>query len=221
MSTEMIDAYVYKITNTVTGEFYYGYRYRNQKLGISPEEDLWINYFTSSIRIKKDIEKYGATVFTSIIVFRNQDSVECWRTEQQLIKESWGEPLLLNGKYHDTDSMVESHRRVGIVSDKARAKMSAAGKGRPKSENHKKNIAIANTGKKGSIQKSKKISVARMGKPPSNKGISPPKYSCPHCGKIASTANLKKWHGDKCRMVDPEGHANRITEITNLHLKRQ
>ena len=217
----MIDAYVYKITNTVTGEFYYGYRYKNQKLGISPEEDLWINYFTSSIRIKKDIEKYGAAVFTSIIVFRNQDSLECWKTEQQLIKESWGEPLLLNGKYHDADSMVEVYRRAGIFSDKTRAKMSAAGKGKPKSEDHKKKIALANTGKKGSTQKSKKISIARIGKPPSNKGISPPKDRCPHCGKIASMANLIKWHGNKCKVVDPEGHLGRIMGISNLHLERQ
>jgi hypothetical protein len=216
----MIESYVYKITNTVTGEFYYGYRHKNQKLGIPPEEDLWINYFTSSIRIKNDIKKYGANSFVTAIVFRSHDSMECWRTEQQLIKESWGEPLLLNGKYHDTGSMVEIYRRVGIVSDKARAKMSAAGKGRPKSENHKKNIAIANTGKKGSIQKSKKISVARMGKPPSNKGISPPKENCPHCGKLASIANLRKWHGDRCKVIDPQGHLVRITGIANLHNQR-
>ena len=29
-----IPAYVYKITNTITGEFYYGYRYKNIKLNL-------------------------------------------------------------------------------------------------------------------------------------------------------------------------------------------
>ena len=216
----MIDAYVYKITNTVTGEFYYGYRYKNQKLGLSPEQDLWVKYFTSSNRIKDDIAKYGNEAFDILIVFRSKDSLECWRTEQILIKESWGEPLLLNGKYHDIDSMVEVYRRIGITSDKTRAKMSAAGKHKAKSEAHKQNIAIANTGKKGSLEKSRKISISRLGKAPSNKGVSPPKEECPHCGKSASVANLKRWHGDQCKSVDPGGHLRRAERITNLHRMR-
>jgi len=44
----MVDAYVYQITNKITGEIYYGYRYRNQTLEIEPENDLWVKYFTSS-----------------------------------------------------------------------------------------------------------------------------------------------------------------------------
>lgn len=30
----MIDAYVYRVTNKITGQFYYGYRYKNQKLNL-------------------------------------------------------------------------------------------------------------------------------------------------------------------------------------------
>ena len=97
--------------------------------------------------------------------------------------------------------------------------MSAAGKGRLKSENHKKNIAIANTGKKGSAEKSAKISVARKGKSPSNKGITPPKYSCPNCGSSVSMGNFNRWHGERCKMIDPIGHHNRSFQVTNLNKK--
>ena len=77
----MIDAYVYTITNKLTGEFYHGYRYRNQTLGIVPKDDLWITYFTSSNRIKNDIKKYGKTAF---ITFSRElqfiERLEAWRT---------------------------------------------------------------------------------------------------------------------------------------------
>lgn len=215
----MIDAYVYTITNKLTGEFYHGYRYRNQTLGIVPKDDLWISYFTSSNRIKNDIKKYGKTAFTATIIYENSDSVKCWQQEQIAIRQDWGNPLLLNGKYHDPESSVEIFRRVNLLTEKTRQKMSAAGKGRLKSENHKKNIAIANTGKKGSAEKSAKISVARKGKSPSNKGITPPKYSCPNCESSVSMGNFNRWHGERCKMIDPIGHNNRSFQVTNLNKK--
>ena len=214
----MIDAYVYKITNKITSEFYYGYRYKNQTLGLTPEHDLWIIYFTSSTRIKKDIKQYEKEAFIIEIIYRNIDSVKCWQQEQITIKQEWGNPLLLNGKYHDPNSNVELFRRVNILTEKTRNKMSIAGKGRPKSEEHKKNIAISNTGKIGSDQKRAKLSAYRKGKT-TNKGMSPPKYTCQHCGSIVSNGNLKRWHGDKCKSVDPVGHIIRTAHVSSINKK--
>lgn len=215
----MIDAYVYTITNKITGEFYHGYRYRNQTLGIVPKDDLWITYFTSSNRIKDDIKKYGKTSFTATIIYEDSDSVKCWQQEQMAIRQDWGNPLLLNGKYHSPESNIEIFRRVNLLSEATRRKMSAAGKGRPKSEEHKKKIALANTGKKGSAEKGAKISIARKGKPPSNKGVTPPKYSCPHCKSFVSMGNLNRWHGDRCKTIDLIGHNNRSLQVKNLNKK--
>lgn len=215
----MIAAYVYTITNKITGEFYHGYRYKNQTLGVTPKDDLWVTYFTSSNRIKNDIKKYGKHSFTATIIYENIDSVKCWQQEQITIKNDWSNPLLLNGKYHDPNSNVEIFRRVNLLSEKSRIKMSIAGKGRPKSEEHKKKIAIANTGNIGSAQKSAKISAARKGKA-TNKGISPPKYSCFHCNAIVSNGNLKRWHGENCKSIDPLGHSNRASQVTNLNKKK-
>jgi len=215
----MIAAYVYTITNKITGEFYHGYRYRNQTLGITPNDDLWVTYFTSSRRIKHDIKKYGKTAFSATIIYENSDSIKCWQQEQIAIKKDWGNPLLLNGKYHDPESEIEIFRRVNLLSEATRLKMSAAGKGRPKSEEHKKKIALANTGNVGSAQKRAKISAARKGKPPSNKGVTPPKYSCPHCGSFVSNGNLKRWHGDKCKAIDPNGHLLRSLQVASINKK--
>jgi hypothetical protein len=215
----MIAAYVYTITNKITGEFYHGYRYRNQTLGINPNDDLWVTYFTSSRRIKNDIKKYGKTAFSATIIYENSDSIKCWQQEQIAIKKDWGNPLLLNGKYHDPESNIEIFRRVNILTESSRQKMSAAGKGRPKSEEHKKKIALANTGNIGSAQKRAKISAARKGKPPSNKGVTPPKYSCPNCGSLVSNANLKRWHGNNCKTIDLNGHLLRTAQVAAINKK--
>ena len=213
----MINSYVYTITNKLTGEFYHGYRYRNQTLGIVPKDDLWITYFTSSNRIKNDIKKYGKTSFTATIIYENSDSVKCWQQEQIAIRQDWGNPLLLNGKYHDPESNVEIYRRINILTEETRQKMSASGKGRSKSEEHKRKIALANTGNIGSAQKRAKISAARKGKSPSNKGVTPPKYSCPHCKSIVSMANLNRWHGNFCKLIDPEGHTRRTFQVAAIN----
>lgn len=213
----MIDAYVYKITNTITNEFYYGYRYKNQSMGLTPESDLWVKYFTSSNRIKNDLKQYGQNSFTASIIYRNPDSVKCWQHEQRLIQEHWGDPKLLNGKYHDPNSDVEIYRRVNLLSEESKRKMSDSAKGRVKSAEHKRKIALANTGNVGSVQKREKLSAARKGKPPSNKGVTPPKYSCPHCGRIVSQGNLNRWHGDNCKVIDPAGHALRTEQIAAVN----
>ena len=214
----MTNAYVYRITNTVTQEFYYGYRYRNQKLKLAPSNDLWVGYFTSSKRIKNDIEKYGVHSFIPTILYEDADSVKCWRYEQQLIKNDWCNQKLLNGKFHDPESNVEIYRRINIISDESKQKMSNAGKGRPKSTEHKRKIALANTGNVGSAQKRAKISAARKGKA-TNKGVSPPKYPCPHCGKYVSNGNLARWHGDNCKAIDQAGHLLRTKQIASLNQK--
>lgn len=215
----MIDAYVYRITNKITNEFYYGYRYKNQSLGIQPEDDLWIKYFTSSNRIKNDLNQYGKNSFITEIIYKNVDSVKCWQQEQILIKENWGDPKLINGKYHDPNSNVEIYRRVNILTEETKRKMSIAGKGRPKSEEHKRKIALANTGNVGSAQKRSKISAARKGKSPSNKGVTPPKFQCLHCGEVVSNGNLRRWHGDRCKLVDPTGHFMRSSQVASINKK--
>ena len=212
----MTNAYVYKITNKINNTFYFGYRYRNQTLKINPVDDIWINYFTSSNRMKKEILKYGKHNFTAEIIFESVDSLECWKQEQIVIKQHWGDTLLLNGKYHDPFSNKEYHRRINITSEKTRLKMSASRKGKPKTLEHRQKIAKSNTGQIGSAQKRQKLSEARKGKTPHNKGKSPPKFECIHCKKIASNANINKWHNNNCKTINPEKHYENATQIRNL-----
>lgn len=209
-------SYVYKITNKITNQFYIGYRSRNQKLKRQPIDDLWVKYFTSSFHVKNIIKEFGVESFNCEILFLHEDSLVCWAYEQILIKQFWGNNLLINRKYHDPNSNIESIRKIGFHSSESKLKMSIVGKGRKKSEEHKRNISIANTGNIASPSKRKKLSEFHKGKSPSNLGKSPPKYPCIHCGKIVSNANLSKWHGNNCKLINPDKHNKNCEHIKNL-----
>jgi hypothetical protein len=92
----MIEAYVYKVTNTITNQFYYGSRTENVRKGRLPEDDLWKHYFTSSSRVKMMIEEYGLASFNIEIVYRDIDYDKCFWEEQRLIKENKESTLILN-----------------------------------------------------------------------------------------------------------------------------
>ena len=55
--------YTYLIKHIPTSTFYYGVRWKNVKLGLSPEEDLWKTYFTTSKIVKRIIKVYGIETF--------------------------------------------------------------------------------------------------------------------------------------------------------------
>lgn len=87
--------YTYKITNTITQEFYFGSRYVVDE----PETDLWIKYFTSSSAVKSLIRQYGKDSFIIEVVNIYFDKDKCFWDEQGLIKESITDPLCLNRQY--------------------------------------------------------------------------------------------------------------------------
>jgi len=135
----MLQAYVYIITNDITGQFYYGSRAGNIRKKLKPEEDLWIHYFTSSMRVKVLIEELGVESFTCQILFTDSDYQVCYWKEQQLIKDNRKNPLNLNGTYIDPDSgsrMLSSYGETDEAKRNRLAKMSKTKKGKFNSNGH-------------------------------------------------------------------------------------
>ena len=92
-------AYVYKVTNKITGQFYFGSRTNNVAKGRTPEEDLWKYYFTSSKIVKDLIEEYGIDSFDIEILLKDEQYETCFWEEQKLIFESKDNPKRLNKAY--------------------------------------------------------------------------------------------------------------------------
>ena len=96
-----IPAYVYKIKHIATGQYYYGFRKAHIKAKRTPEQDFFIYYYSSSKIVKSMINEFGVHQFEASIVYQNIDSSEAFWYEQNLIKESWGNHLMINKFYID------------------------------------------------------------------------------------------------------------------------
>jgi len=86
--------YVYKLVHKETGEFYIGFRCANK---VPANEDLGIKYFTSSKLVKKTFENFECFVLGE---FEDKDAA--YTFEQNLIKECFSNPLILNKHWQDT-----------------------------------------------------------------------------------------------------------------------
>ena len=88
--------YVYILTNRNTKEFYIGMRAVNT---VVAEEDLGIEYFSSSKNVKDNFSD-----FDTFIVAYFKDQISAFEFENDLIKEHWGNRLLLNKHYQKSMS---------------------------------------------------------------------------------------------------------------------
>ena len=168
-------AYTYYIRNKITNQFYYGSRYKNIQLKRTPQEDLWIYYFTSSKNVKKLIKEYGEDSFEFSILMEDTDYDKCYFYEQELISIWLGNSGCLNRYCRKTNRFIRSSE----TSAETRAKLSAANKGRtppnkgktnkrgPMSEEQKKKISDSKKGKPVSAEHRAKISKTLKGIPKS------------------------------------------------------
>ena len=86
--------YVYVVKNRNTGKFYIGMRSANK---VVAEQDLGVHYFTSSKHVKNNFTEYDIEIKAYFI-----DQISAFEFENELIKEHWGDPLLLNRHYQKT-----------------------------------------------------------------------------------------------------------------------
>jgi hypothetical protein len=126
-STIIYLPYVYQITNKITKQFYVGMRSQNKKFNRTPEDDIWIKYFTSSEIIKNQIKLFGVENFNIKILFRYDDTSICYHYEQLSIRLHKTNKLCLNEQFHDPDTMKQiffsdssqySNERRSILSKK-------------------------------------------------------------------------------------------------------
>jgi hypothetical protein len=78
-----MNPYTYLIKHIPTNTFYYGVRWKNIKLGLTPEEDLWKTYFTTSKKVKCLLKKYGVESFEYQIrkTFSNIENARRWESK--------------------------------------------------------------------------------------------------------------------------------------------
>jgi len=209
-------SYTYHISWTKQDKHYYGVRVANQ---CQPEEDLWIEYHTSSNIVKSFREEYGEPDIIRIdqtfdtreaageyeIQFLTEN--ECVFSPKWLNMAAWpmvdnrGENHYLYGKTRSKETkrkMSEAkkgknHPMYGKThSEEAKRKQSEAKKGKTPSEEHRRKLSEASKGKPQSEEHSRKISEGLMGKPQE-------KVTCPHCKKTGGVSGMTRYHNDNCK----------------------
>ena len=103
--------YVYKGVNKITKEFYIGVRYAHSKHKRNPIDDLGVVYYTSSKVVKPIFDQFEWSIVAQF--FTREDALQF---EEQMIAESWKDPLLLNKnnqgvKFHRPDNYVRKPYR--------------------------------------------------------------------------------------------------------------
>ena len=129
--------FTYVVTHRASGRRYYGVRHWRR----ADPSELGTTYFTSSKTVKKLIKEEGVDAFTFEVrkVFDSAEKALSW--EQRFLTKidaarnpNWFNKHNGGRKFHNTGHSEETKR-----------KLSERGRGRPKSEEHKRKIAAKST----------------------------------------------------------------------------
>lgn len=203
-ASEQVRPYVYMGIHKTTQELYIGYRELNK---LPSHVDLF-RYRTSSIIVKPKFDEFEWVVLAEFKIGN-----DAYDFEQQLIFESWGNPLLLNRSCH-----YKNHKRFkaskgfkkGPQSEEHRSKLSISHIGKklgPQSPERKELTSKANKGRKLGPSWNSGIKVGPQSKELIERRIAPLKgrkratIICEHCGKEGEIGNMKRWHGSNCKQA--------------------
>lgn len=177
--TEVINSnvygFIYKITNTINGKIYVG-QHKGNDFG---------DYWGSGLLLHRAYKKYGMEAFAREILqfasFKEElNFLECYYIQQCNSMSPNGYNIATGGRGGYTGETTEESRR----------KIKEFLTGRPKSEEHKKNLSLAKKGiptHKQTEETRKKISASHMGIPAWNKGKGKPVDQFTMDGKYIKT----------------------------------
>lgn len=124
--------YTYSIKNIENGKFYIGSRTNKCMLTRKPEDDLGVKYFSSSTdKELRQAIKDGKVKYT--VLQEYDDTIVCWRAEQQLIALYWkffGKDMSYNHSCVNCNGEVIFSKAGLSPSEESRKKMSEAKKGK-------------------------------------------------------------------------------------------
>jgi len=210
---------VYKVTNLINGKIY---------IGVHKTTDPYDNYLGSGKNIQLAIKKYGLENFSKEIlhVYNNQD--DAYMMESILVDDDFiSRNDTYNAKVggfgggiaHKPEvrrRMSESYKGSGNPfygkkhSKETRMSISknVSGCKNPNYGNRfnhtietKQKISESVLGRKHSEETKAKISKSNKGQIPWSKGktFNQKTITCPHCNKTGGSANMKRYHFDKCK----------------------
>ena len=149
------------------GKQYYGYRYSNK---VSPSEDLWKVYFTSSKLVKKLREQYDDSQFIATVdkVFETPDDARAYEekflTENNCVEsDDWLNRVNYGHKWHYRPETEEERHALSERMKKYHKENPHPFEGRKHSEETKEKIRASLTGTKATEEAKRNLSAAMSG----------------------------------------------------------
>lgn len=131
-----MNPYTYLIKHKPSGKVYYGVRTANK---LSPQEDLWNRYFTSSPKIQLLIEETSVDSFEVEVrkIFKTKEHAVQWETR-----------VLRRCNVLHNDKWINQNVAGYIIpTEESNKKISEFHKGRLKTEEHKRKLSLSQKGK--------------------------------------------------------------------------
>jgi hypothetical protein len=228
--------YTYKLIFKPTGQYYYGVRWAK---GCNPD-DLWMEYFTSSDRVKELIEIYGRGSFDYKVTKTFNTKEEAGEWESNLLKRV---NAANNGKFinrsnnmpvYDTSGLRWIHHtktNIGTFHDELLPLPEGWKYGQ--SESHKTSRKISwnkfyessdyipwNSGggkPTGQCSEERRNSISKS-------RLNTRKIKCNNCGKETDPGNFKRFHGDNCKLnpnIDPRILEERSNKAKSSMIKQK
>lgn len=199
--------YTYLIGWSKHNKWYYGARWAKE---CNPN-DLWVSYYTSSLKVKEYRKQYGEPDVIQVRkTFLSPESTRLWEEKVQRRLKVIGDKKWLNKQYGGikfcSDGDPETGKKIsksnkgkepwnkgkrGIYSAETLMKMRDSkvdyvpwNKDKPMKDSTKDLLRNLNTGKKQSVD-----TIYKRTEP----------VICPCCGKVGSKNLMKRWHFDNCR----------------------
>lgn len=190
--------YIYKITNLLNGNFYIGRRCTRDSI----DEDT---YFGSGKRLKDAIRKYGVENFNKEILKVCESYDELIHLEKEIVTEELVRcnqcyNLALGGHGGYTFYKNRNYKHT----NESKEKISRANTGRKRLdlvERNKQGFNMFWNGRKRTQEDKQKKSVAAKKRVENSSTDFAINIQCPHCGKIGQSANMKRWHFDRCKSL--------------------
>jgi hypothetical protein len=201
------EGFIYKITEINTGKEYIGKKNFWAKRKNKYVESNWRSYTSSSKLLNEVIKINGKDNYLfEIISLHYNKSFLSYREIEELVFNDVLRATLPNGEKKFYNKAIGNIKFVhqDVISNATRKKLSAARKGRNKSEEHRAKMSAASKGRNKSEEHRAKMSAARKGRNKSEEHrakLSLPKkiVICPHCNKSGGINIMNRWHFNNCK----------------------
>lgn len=198
--------YVYMCIHKESKQYYYGYRELNVSLKRTSDIDLPL-YKTSSKNIKPKFDQFDWIILAE---FFNAD--HAYEFEQELIREHWGDPQLLNEQYRTPTEKSKFKAKKGVNKGRKNPALSIRNKTTTPWNKGltKEDPRVASYIRPLTVERRKQNSELKREWHKHNdiSGVNNPMFgvkrkllTCQHCGRQISDANHSRWHGDKCKLA--------------------